>query len=126
MKNIKYFESFRGSNLELKNSTYIIDDENIAVIKVNSFEDMKTLGEDTSWSASVSEYQYKNYSRNGNYFVVVLCFKEEGKNSKFATTIENGEIWKPGFYNKGDAQVTKETVNKILSKYGHSISEITA
>ena len=44
MKYLKYFESFEFFDPLLRNSEYIINEDDLVVIKVNSFEDMVTLG----------------------------------------------------------------------------------
>ena len=127
MKHLKYFESFDDDPL-LRNSEYIINDDYLVVIKVNSWEDMVTLGVGTMWPMSDpnrGEKYYKLYTKDGTHFIIILDYKEKGPNSKIVTVVKDEKVYQPGFYNRVENPVSNNEINDILSKYGHSISDIT-
>lgn len=108
----------------LKNSKISYGGENLLIVIVNSHDDMKSLGSDTSWCIVASEYQYEKYTRGRIQYVIYDYSKDEfDEKFKIGLTLEkDGDIY--ACHDILDNKVTESYILELLSGNGLKIEDI--
>lgn len=108
----------------LKNSKIAFDGENLLIVIVNSYDDIKSLGSDTSWCIVPSEHQYERYTRGRVQYVIYDYSKDEfDQKFKIGLTLEkDGDIY--ACHDILDKKVTESQILELLSNNGLKIEDI--
>lgn len=79
---------------ELKDTKVVYDNNNLLIVIVNSHENMKIIGSDTSWCIVGSKYQWSNYTnkgKNGQFILFNYNLPEYHPKFKIGFTIKYPE-----------------------------------
>lgn len=108
----------------LKNSKIAFDGENLLIVIVNSYDDIKSLGSDTSWCIVPSEHQYERYTRGRFQYIIYDYSKDEfDQKFKIGLTLEkDGDIYV--CHDILDKKVTESQIIELLSSNGIKIEDI--
>lgn len=117
-------EGVKGEISGLKNSKIAFDGENLLIVIVNSYDDIKSLGSDTSWCIVTSEHQYERYTRGRFQYVIYDYSKDEfDQKFKIGLTLEkDGDIY--ACHDILDKKVTESQILELLSNNGLKIEDI--
>ncbi len=117
-------EGVKGEISGLRNSKIAFDGENLLIVIVNSYDDIKSLGSDTSWCIVTSEHQYERYTRGRFQYVIYDYSKDEfDQKFKIGLTLEkDGDIY--ACHDILDKKVTESQIIELLSSNGIKIEDI--
>jgi len=80
--------------LKTMTSKIIFNNDDILIVKINNYQDIKVLGSDTSWCIVPSESTYNSYTKNGfQYILYNYKLAEYDVKFKIGFTLYKGEIY---------------------------------
>jgi hypothetical protein len=111
--------------IENSKSSIIYDENNILIIHTPTWGEVKEFGCDTSWCIVSSEYQFRNYTKNGGKQFILYNYNLPDIDPKFKIgfTITNGDI--RAAHDILDSGSTKELMD-IFRENNIEINEYTS
>jgi hypothetical protein len=117
-------EAVKGELSNLGDSKIVYEGENLLVVLVGSWEDIRVLGRDTSWCIVPSKNMFKQYAEGRLQYIIYDYSKDEfDPKFKIGLTLEEGgEVYV--CHDILDGRVSSSSVLETLSNNGIGVRDI--